>query len=79
MYGLMYAMVDAFDSVCRTQSAVGNMQFLRSMIPHRSGAILMCEKAAIRNPGIKDLCKTVIAGEAAEIRQMKAKLASLSQ
>jgi uncharacterized protein (DUF305 family) len=27
-----------------TQGAVGDDQFLRSMIPHHSGAILMCEQ-----------------------------------
>src|SRR5688572_32445445 len=28
----------------RYQTGVGNTQFLRSMIPHHSGAILMCDK-----------------------------------
>lgn len=28
----------------RTQSGIGNSEFLRAMIPHHSGAILMCEK-----------------------------------
>jgi uncharacterized protein (DUF305 family) len=27
----------------RQQAIVGDRQFLRSMIPHRSGAILMCQ------------------------------------
>ena len=58
----------------RTQGAVGDRQFLRSMIPHHSGAILMCERAAIRDAEIRDLCKTIIAGQAEEIDQMKAKL-----
>lgn len=39
----------------------------------------MCEKAAIRDPEIQSLCKTIVAGQADEIRQMKAKLAALSQ
>ena len=30
----------------RTQALVGNDQFLRAMIPHHSGAILMCEKSS---------------------------------
>src|SRR5688572_10098920 len=29
----------------RNQTQIGNAQFLRSMIPHHSGAILMCEQA----------------------------------
>jgi uncharacterized protein (DUF305 family) len=61
-------------ALIRTQGAVGDVQFLRSMIPHHAGAILMCEKAAIHDPGIKDLCKAIIESQASEIRQMKAML-----
>ena len=59
----------------RTQALVGNDQFLRAMIPHHSGAILMCEKATITDPQIKQLCSGIIAGQKAEIAQMKALLA----
>ena len=31
----------------RTQAFVGDDEFLRSMIPHHSGAVLMCEQASI--------------------------------
>lgn len=66
-------------AVIRSQAGIGDRQFLRSMIPHHSGAILMCEKAAIRDPEIRALCKTIVAGQADEIRQMKAKLAAPAQ
>lgn len=56
----------------RAQSLVGDRQFLRSMIPHHSGAILMCEKAKISDPEIQQLCAEIIAGQRAEIDQMKA-------
>jgi uncharacterized protein (DUF305 family) len=59
----------------RQQSLVGDDQFLRSMIPHHSGAILMCEKSSIRDPGIKQLCQGIIASQSSEIAQMKAMLA----
>ncbi|HYC95488.1 MAG TPA: DUF305 domain-containing protein, partial [Sphingomicrobium sp.] len=36
----------------RQQSLVGDRQFLRSMIPHHSGAVLMCEEAKISDPEI---------------------------
>ena len=55
----------------RTQALVGNDQFLRAMIPHHSGAILMCEKAAITDPEIKRLCEGILASQTAEIAQMK--------
>ena len=55
----------------RTQALVGNDQFLRAMIPHHSGAILMCEKSAITEPEIKRLCEGILASQTAEIAQMK--------
>lgn len=59
----------------RKQGLVGNSQFLRSMIPHHSGAILMCEKATLTDPEIKRLCTGIIDGQKAEIAEMKALLA----
>lgn len=67
----------AFWALIRNQSAVGDQQFLRSMIPHHAGAILMCEKAPIRDPEIQELCKGIITSQAAEIKQMMAKLSAL--
>lgn len=61
----------------RQQTAIGNAQFLRSMIPHHSGAILMCEKASLKDPDIRRLCQGIVAGQQAEIDWMRAKLASL--
>jgi uncharacterized protein (DUF305 family) len=58
----------------REQGLVGDNQFLRSMIPHHSGAILMCEEAAISDPAIKQLCEEIIVSQKAEIVQMKALL-----
>lgn len=55
----------------REQSFIGDRQFLRSMIPHHSGAILMCEKAKIEDAEIKALCDEIIKGQRAEIEQMK--------
>jgi hypothetical protein len=55
----------------RTQALVGDSQFLRSMIPHHSGAILMCEQAKIRDAEIKSLCDGIIKSQAEEIDQMK--------
>jgi uncharacterized protein (DUF305 family) len=59
----------------RTQAAVGDAQFLRSMIPHHSGAILMCREASLRDPEIVALCRTIIESQRAEIAQMQALLA----
>jgi len=58
----------------RQQTAISDKQFLRSMIPHHSGAILMCERASIQDPEIQELCGTIIASQQAEIDQMEAML-----
>lgn len=58
----------------RTQGAVGDEQFLRSMIPHHSGAILMCEQAEITDREISALCDQIIESQKQEIAQMKAML-----
>jgi uncharacterized protein (DUF305 family) len=68
---LALVFVFAFAAV-RTQAAVGDRQFLRSMIPHHSGAILMCTKASIRDAEIKHLCANIIRSQTQEIAQMKA-------
>ena len=55
----------------RSQALIGDNQFLRSMIPHHSGAILMCEHASIQDPKIKTLCANIIVSQKQEIEQMK--------
>ena len=61
----------------RQQAAVGDTQFLKSMIPHHAGALLMCSEAPLADAEIQQLCKTILAGQQAEIDQMKAILARL--
>lgn len=55
----------------RQQTGVKDEQFLKSMIPHHSGAILMCERASIENNEIKELCGEIIESQQEEINQMK--------
>jgi uncharacterized protein (DUF305 family) len=59
----------------RAQALVGDRQFLRSMIPHHLGAVLMCERAKISDPEIVTLCGQIIQSQRAEIDQMKGILA----
>ncbi len=58
----------------RTQALIGDNQFLRSMIPHHSGAVLMCEQSAITDPHIKQLCAGIVRSQKTEIAEMKAML-----
>jgi cation transport ATPase len=58
----------------RRQTAIGDRQFLRSMIPHHAGAILMCNQAPLRDADIKRLCQNILSSQQAEIDQMKGML-----
>lgn len=59
----------------RQQWAIGDRQFLRSMIPHHSGAILMCQEARLTDPATQSLCEQIIANQRNEIAQMERLLA----
>jgi hypothetical protein len=63
----------------RQQVAISDRQFLKSMIPHHAGAILMCEQADLQDPENRALCESIIAGQQAEIDQMKANLDEVDQ
>jgi len=55
----------------RYQLGISNGQFLRSMIPHHAGAILMCERAPVTDAELRQLCGNIISSQRAEIDQMK--------
>lgn len=63
----------------RAQTGVGDAQFVKSMIPHHSGAILMCDRASITDAELKNLCNGIVKGQQQEIDQMKAILARLNK
>ena len=63
----------------RRQTAVGDRQFLKSMIPHHASAILMCQQASIQDPQIQTLCAEIVRGQQAEIDQMKKRLSELQK
>ena len=58
----------------RYQTFVADEQFLRSMIPHHAGAILMCQNAKLEDAEIKSLCSNIIKNQQSEIDWMKEKL-----
>lgn len=55
----------------RTQLGVGDAQLVRSMIPHHSGAILMCREAKLSDPELIELCRGIIDAQEREIGQME--------
>ncbi len=75
---LNYALIATFTALgilvfvlMRLQAPVGDRQFLRSMIPHHSSAILMCQEASLSDPEIIDLCGQIVTAQEEEISQMK--------
>ena len=68
--GLAFIFILALVGV-RQQALIGDRQFLRSMIPHHSGAVLMCREAKVTDPEIQSLCQGIIRSQTSEIDQMK--------
>jgi uncharacterized protein (DUF305 family) len=58
----------------RQQTAISDRQFLKSMIPHHAGAVLMCEENKLKDPQLIRLCQEIITSQQAEILLMKSKL-----
>lgn len=61
----------------RSQAAIGDKELIRGMIPHHSGAILMCGKAKLTDPELVKLCDEIIDAQEREIAQMQAVLQRL--
>lgn len=64
-------------ALIRSQTTIGDRAFLRSMIPHHSGAILMCEQARLSDPENMQLCREIIRSQREEIDRMRRMLARL--
>ena len=58
----------------RQQAGVTDQQFLRSMIPHHAGAVLMCTRNRLQDPDLQQLCREIVSSQQEEIARMKAKL-----
>ena len=56
----------------RSQMLIDDRQFIDSMIPHHSGAILMCREADLDDPELIALCEEIIQAQRREIDQMQA-------
>jgi uncharacterized protein (DUF305 family) len=77
LFGISAIALAAFWFAIREQTAIGDRQFLKSMIPHHAGAILMCSEAPIRDADIQRLCRSILLGQQQEIDLMHAKLRQL--
>jgi uncharacterized protein (DUF305 family) len=63
----------------RSQATVGQVSYMRAMIPHHSIAILTSERANISDPRVRELADEIIESQRQEIAEMKALIAELEQ
>lgn len=56
---------------------VGDVLWMKAMIPHHSIAILTSERAAIHDPEVKQLADAIIKAQKKEIEEMKAMIKRL--
>ena len=63
----------------RTQTLVGDVQYMKGMIPHHSIAIMTSTRADIRDPEVKKLSQGIIEAQEREIAEMKRILARMDK
>lgn len=55
----------------RSQATIGDVSYMRAMIPHHSIAILTSKRANISDPRVRDLADRIIDAQLEEIEEMK--------
>nr|MBC7613928.1 DUF305 domain-containing protein [Pseudopedobacter sp.] len=63
----------------RTQTPVGDEQYMKAMIPHHSSAIMTSQNANIKDPEVRKLADGIIKAQQKEIAEMKAILARMGK
>ena len=63
----------------RSQATVGDVAYMKAMIPHHSIAIMTSERAHIRDPRVRDLADDILQAQVREIGEMEALIADLSR
>lgn len=66
-------------TLLRTQTPIGDVQYMKGMIPHHSSAILTSKNAELKDPEVKALAKGIVEAQEKEISQMKAAINRLEQ
>lgn len=71
LYAVLGALFVGGFAAVRTEPFVGNEAFLKSMIPHHSRAVVVCQESNITDPEIVRLCDQIVRSQEEEITQMK--------
>lgn len=61
----------------RSQETVGDVAYMKAMIPHHSIAILTSERAHIKDPAVRKLADGIIDAQVREVTEMKRLIARL--
>lgn len=77
--GVATALALAFFSINRTQAVIGDVTFMKSMIPHHSIAINSSRKASISDPRVRELADEIIEAQVREIAIMQLLLDDIAQ
>src|SRR6056297_4291423 len=72
VFGSIVLFVVALGLVRDQKSTVGDILWMKAMIPHHSIAMLTSERADIQDPDVKRLADNIIKAQKKEIEEMKA-------
>ena len=64
-------------TLVRSQATVGDVSYMKAMIPHHSIAVMTSERANIRDPEVRRLADEIIEAQVREIAEMKRMIARL--
>lgn len=71
LFGSLVLFLGALFLVRDQKSTVGDVLWMKAMIPHHSIAILTSERADIKDPEVKKLAEEIIKAQRREIAEMK--------
>jgi hypothetical protein len=77
--GVAAALFLAGLGLARTQATVGDVAYMKAMIPHHSIAILTSSRANIEDPRVRKLADGIIEAQKREIAEMKDLIADLGK
>ncbi|WP_053970107.1 DUF305 domain-containing protein [Mangrovimonas sp. ST2L15] len=77
LIGSLVLFLGAFGLVRSQKPIIGDLLWMKAMIPHHSIAILTSERADIKDPEVKKLANDIIEAQRKEIEEMKAMIKRL--
>lgn len=71
LYAVFIFLTVASFAATRAQTLIDDRQFIDSMVPHHSGAILMCREAKLNDAELLNLCENIVEAQRSEIEHMQ--------